>query len=49
MSRHSSLRRTTSKKQKRSVLTRAERVEILKKRNLWSENSKAFGLAKTLA
>lgn len=32
---------------KRSVLKRHERVDLLKKRGLWSENSSVIGMPKT--
>lgn len=48
MSRHPSFRRSGgSSTEKRSVLTRFERIELLKKRGQWKEGRRLTGLPKT--
>ncbi|MFH1856979.1 MAG: small basic protein [Candidatus Omnitrophota bacterium] len=47
MSQHPSLRSSEKDKQQRSVLKRFERIETLKKKDLWQEDkNSAFGLPK---
>lgn len=48
MSQHPSLR-SNKQKEKRSVLQRYERVEILKKKGKWKEGDSVYGLPKTKA
>lgn len=47
MSQHRSLKGASTIAAKRNVLKRFERVELLKKRGQWKENSKVVGLPKT--
>ena len=47
MSQHRSLKGASTIAAKRNVLKRFERVELLKKRGQWKENSKVLGLPKT--
>lgn len=47
MSRHISLKKSTKILKKRNVLKRFERIDILKKQNLWDKDTcKAIGLPK---
>jgi small basic protein (TIGR04137 family) len=46
MSRHSSFKGVSSITSKRSVFTRYERIEILKKKGKWDENKSVYGLPK---
>jgi small basic protein (TIGR04137 family) len=47
MSQHRSLKGSSTIATKRNVLKRFERVELLKKRGQWKEDSKVIGLPKT--
>ena len=47
MSQHRSLKRAGSVGQKRSVLKRFERIDLLKKRGQWKEGTSPIGLPKT--
>jgi small basic protein (TIGR04137 family) len=48
MSRHSSLKKSGgSSGGKRSVLTRFERIDLLKKRGQWTDGRRVTGLPKT--
>ncbi len=48
MSQHKSFKKgATSAFSKRSVLKRFERVDLLKKRNQWTEGDRVLGLKKT--
>ncbi len=47
MSQHRSLRGASTITAKRNVLKRFERVDLLKKRGQWKENTKVVGLPKT--
>jgi small basic protein (TIGR04137 family) len=47
MSQHSSLRNSGSVGSKRSVLTRGERIKLLKARGLWTEGRLPTNLPKT--
>lgn len=48
MSRHSSFRKSGgSSADKRSVLTRFERIDLLKKRGQWKDGRRLTGLPKT--
>lgn len=47
MSRHSSLRSSALGAQKRSVLTRQERIEKLKLERRWKDGDQVTGLPKT--
>jgi small basic protein (TIGR04137 family) len=47
MSQHRSLKGASTIAAKRNVLKRFERVELLKKRNQWTDSSKVIGLPKT--
>ena len=47
MSQHASLRSGNKMKAKRSVLSRYERIEILKQKGKWKEGDSVYGLAKT--
>ena len=47
MSRHRSLKGTSTISAKRNVLKRFERVELLKKRGLFKSGDKVIGLRKT--
>lgn len=47
MSQHPSLRSASKMKAKRTVLSRFERVEILKKKGKWKEGDSVYGLPKT--
>ena len=47
MSQHRSLKGASTIAAKRNVLKRFERVELLKKRGQWKEDSKVVGLPKT--
>jgi len=50
MSRHKSFGKATKGTQKRNVLKRFERVEVLKKLGRWSkDNKRVTGLPKTLS
>lgn len=48
MSQHKSLRGSGKIVAKRNVLKRFERIDLLKKRGKWKEDSKIYGLPKTL-
>lgn len=47
MSQHSSFKSAGGKGQKRSVLKRYERLNLLKKRGQWQEGDRVLGLRKT--
>ena len=47
MSRHKSYGKASKGEQKRSVLKRFERVEVLKKLGKWKENQRVTALPKT--
>lgn len=47
MSQHTSLKSAHRIVEKRNVLKRFERVELLKKRGKWKEGDRALGLPKT--
>jgi small basic protein (TIGR04137 family) len=47
MSQHRSLKAAGTLKAKRNVLTRYERVELIKKRGQWKEGRSVIGLPKT--
>lgn len=47
MSQHRSLKGASTIIAKRNVLKRFERVDLLRKRGQWKENSKVIGLPKT--
>jgi len=47
MSQHSSLKGSSKIAAKRNVLKRFERVELMKKRGQWKENTRGFGIPKT--
>ena len=47
MSQHRSLKGSSKIAQKRNVLKRFERVDLMKKRGQWKEGSRGFCLAKT--
>jgi small basic protein (TIGR04137 family) len=47
MSQHRSLKSASTITAKRNVLKRFERVDLLKKRGHWKEDSKVIGLPKT--
>ncbi|MCP4181571.1 MAG: small basic protein [bacterium] len=47
MSRHPSLKGSTKIIQKRNVLKRYERIDLLQKKELWKEGDKVLGLPKT--
>ncbi|MFT5122478.1 MAG: small basic protein (TIGR04137 family) [Kiritimatiellia bacterium] len=47
MSMHRSLKSANKIRQKRNVLKRFERVELLKTRGDWSDGDRAYGLRKT--
>jgi len=47
MSIHSSFKSATKIQTRRNVLKRFERIELLKKRDQWSEGDRGFGLRKT--
>ena len=47
MSRHPSLKGSTKIVQKRNVLKRYERINVLMKEEKWKEGDKALGLPKT--
>jgi len=47
MSQHRSLRGSSTIAAKRNVVKRFERVELLKKRGQWKDDSKVIGLPKT--
>ena len=47
MTMHSSLKSATKIREKRNVLKRFERVELLKKRGKWEEGRRGVGLPKT--
>ncbi|MDR2663989.1 MAG: small basic protein [Puniceicoccales bacterium] len=47
MSRHSSFRKGGGQAEKRSVLSRFERIDLLRKRGLWKEGRRVTGLPKT--
>lgn len=47
MSQHASLRAASRITEKRNVLKRYERIDLLKKRGEWKEGDRALGLKKT--
>ena len=47
MSQHSSLKSAQKIAAKRNVLTRFERVDVLRKRGRWKDGDRGFGLPKT--
>ncbi|MDP0490906.1 MAG: small basic protein [Verrucomicrobiota bacterium JB023] len=47
MSKHNSLKRSSSVGGKRSVMKRFERVKVLKERGQWKEGQSPIGLPKT--
>jgi len=47
MSRHRSLRVSSTLVAKRNVLKRRERIDLLKKRGKWKDGDRALGLPKT--
>ena len=47
MSQHRSLKGAGTLKAKRNVITRFERIELLKKRGQWKDNRSVYGLPKT--
>ncbi|PYJ48182.1 MAG: small basic protein [Verrucomicrobia bacterium] len=47
MSQHRSLKGSSTIAAKRNVVKRFERVELLKKRGQWKDDSKVIGLPKT--
>ena len=47
MSQHPSLKSASKIVEKRNVLKRFERVDLLKQRGKWKEGDRAFGLPKT--
>ena len=47
MTMHSSLKSAVKIKEKRNVLKRFERIELLKKRGKWEEGNRGVGLPKT--
>ena len=47
MSQHPSLKTGGKIKQKRNVLKRFERIDILKSKNAWQDGDKVLGLPKT--
>ena len=47
MSRHRSLRGSSTLTAKRNVLKRLERIELMKKRGKWKPGDRALGLPKT--
>jgi len=49
MSVHKSLKLKGSLKRERNVLTRAERIELMKSRGAWEKGRSIYGLPKTRA
>ncbi len=49
MSVHKSLKLKNSLSRQRNVLTRPERIELMKSRGLWKDGDKIYGLRKTRA
>ncbi len=47
MTMHASLKSAVKIKEKRNVLKRFERIELLKKRGKWGEGDRGVGLPKT--
>ncbi|MDR0340546.1 MAG: small basic protein [Puniceicoccales bacterium] len=47
LSRHSSFRKGGGQTEKRSVLSRFERIDLLRKRGQWKEGRSVIGLPKT--
>ncbi len=47
MTMHTSLKSAVKIREKRNVLKRFERVELLKKRGMWQEGDRGVGLPKT--
>ena len=47
MSRHKSYGKATSGAQKKNVLKRFERIQLMKEREQWKEGSSVFNLPKT--
>ncbi|MEM7386554.1 MAG: small basic protein [Verrucomicrobiota bacterium] len=47
MSQHRSLKRSGAVGAKRSVLKRFERIDLMKKRDVWKEGKSPIGLPKT--
>ena len=47
MSVHTSLKLKNSLERQRNVLTRAERIELMKERGLWKGDQSIYGIPKT--